>query len=340
MKNNRSITLLGFGLLTLILVFAPGSAVAKKTTIKIATLAPEGSAWVKTFNAINDEVQQETQGQVHLRIYPGGVLGDEKDMLRKMQIQQIHGAALSSPGLSTLYKEIDIFQVPFLFQDQGEVDHVLQNMDSFFRKGLSESGYVLLGWTGGGFVRLMSMTPATTLEALKQAKVWTWEDAPISRAIFEEAGVTGIPLSLPDVMVGLQTGLVDVVYAPPAGAIALQWFTRIKYITDLPLLYVTGGVVIKKNVFQGLKTEHQEIVQQVFTEHLRKLIGALRQDNQEALQIMVKHGVQIVKPPPDQIIVFKQISERALEKLPDGTFAPTTLAEAKRLLHEFRAGKP
>jgi len=340
MKNNRPITIIGFGLLTLILVCAPVSALAKKTVIKIATLAPDGSSWVKTFNTINAEIQQKTEGQVRLRIYPGGVLGDEKDMLRKMNIQQIHGAALSSPGLSTLYKEIDIFQVPFLFQNHGEVDYVLTNMDSFFRKGLAKSGYVLLGWTGGGFVRLMTMTPATTLEDLKQAKVWTWEDAPISRAIFEEAGVTGIPLSVPDVLVGLQTGLVDVVYAPPAGAIALQWFTRVKYITDLPLIYVTGGVLIRKNVFQRLETAHQKIVQQVFDDHLRKLIGVLRQDNQEALKIMVKHGVQIVKPPPDQIEVFKQISARALEDLPESTFAPATLAEANRLLLEYRAGNP
>jgi len=267
-------------------------------------------------------------------------LGDEKDMLRKMQIQQIHGAGLSSPGLSMLYKEIDIFQVPFLFQDHGEVDYVLTHMDAFFRKGLDQSGYVLLGWTGGGFVRLMTITPTTTLEDLKRAKVWTWEDAPISRAIFEEAGVTGIPLSVPDVMVGLQTGLVDVVYAPPAGAIALQWFTRIKYITDLPLIYITGGVVIKKNIFQRLKTDHQAIVQQVFSEHLGKLISAIRQDNEEALQIMVKHGVQIVTPPPDQVEVFKQISARALERLPETTFAPATMAEANRLLQKYRAGKP
>jgi len=340
MKNNRSLIFLCCGLLTLSLIFAPVSSAAKEMIIKIATLAPEGSTWVKTFNAISAEVKQKTEGQVRLRIYPGGVLGDEKDMLRKMQIQQIHGAALSSPGLSALYKEIDIFQIPFLFEDHGEVDYVLTHMDSFFKKGLAESGYVLLGWAGGGFVRLMTMNPATTLEDLKQAKVWTWEEAPISRAIFEEAGVTGIPLSVPDVMVGLQTGLVDVVYAPPAGAIALQWFTRIKYITDLPLIYVTGGVVIKNNVFESLKTDHQKIVQQVFDEHLRKLIGAIRQDNQEALQIMVKHGVQIVKPPPDQIEVFKQISARALEDLPESTFAPATLAEANRLLQEYRTGKP
>ena len=340
MKTNNTIKRLSLALVLLILICMPSTGAAKKMAIKIATLAPEGSTWIKTFNTINAEIEQKTQGQVRLRIYPGGVLGDEADMLRKMHIQQIHGAALSSPGLSVLFKEIDIFQIPFLFQEHGEVDHVLAEMDAFFKRGLADSGYVLLGWVGGGFVRLMTITPATTLEDLKQAKVWTWEEAPISSAIFREAGVTGIPLSLPDVLVGLQTGLVDVVYAPPAAAIALQWFTRIKYITDLPLIYVTGGVVIKKNIFESLQTEHQAIVQQAFDEHLRTLISAIRQENEDAIEVMVKQGIQLVKPAPDQIEVFKQISTRALANLPPTTFSPSTLAEANRLLQEYRKGTP
>ena len=340
MTTNQIIRFLILALVILTLILAPSIGTAKKMTIKIATLAPEGSTWIKTLNTINTQIKQKTDGQVRLRIYPGGVLGDETDMLRKMHIQQIHGAALSSPGLSMLFKEIDIFQIPFLFQDHGEVDYVLAEMDAFFRKGLTDSGYVLLGWVGGGFVRLMTLAPATTLEDLKQAKVWTWEEAPISSAIFKEAGVTGIPLSIPDVLVGLQTGLVDVVYAPPAAAIALQWFTRIKYITDLPLIYVTGGVVIKKSIFQRLKPEHQEIVRQAFDEHLRTLISAIRQENQDAIDVMMKQGIQMVKPPPDQIAVFKQISTRALENLPPTTFSPGTLKEANRLLQKHRDGSP
>ena len=338
MKDGRAATLLGLGILMMVLIFSPAPSAAK-VIIKIATLAPEGSTWVKTFKAIDAEIQQKTNRQVRLRIYAGGVLGDETDMLRKMQIQQIHAAGLSSSGLSTLYKEIDLFQIPFLFNNHGEVDYVLAHLDTFFRKGLAEKGYVLLGWTEGGFVRLMTLKPVRTLEDFKQSKVWTWEATPLSRTIFEEAGVTGIPLSVPDVLVGLQTGLVDVVYAPPAGAIALQWFTRVNYITDLPLMYLAGGVVIKKNVLQQLEPDHRAIVQHVFDQHLRKAIGTIRRENQEALQVMVKHGVQIVKPPPDQIEIFKQISARAIKKLPESELTPATLKEANRLLQEYRAGK-
>jgi TRAP-type C4-dicarboxylate transport system substrate-binding protein len=315
-----------------------GSAADQGTIIKIATLAPEGSTWVNIFNTIDDQIRQKTGDQVGLRIYPGGVLGDEKDMLRKMNIGQIHGAALSSPGLSTLFKELDIFQIPFLFQTYGEVDYILTHMSTFFKRGLAANGYILLGWSEGGFVRLMTTSPATTLEELKRLKVWNWEEAPISKAIFDEAGVTGIPLSVPDVLVGLQTGLVDVVYAPPAGAIALQWFTRVKYILDLPLLYMAGGVVVKQSVFQGLAADHQKIVQAVFDEYMPILQAAIRQDNQEALQIMAKHGVQTLKPPPDQIEVFKQLSTRALTNLPGSTFSPQTLAQVHELLEKYRAG--
>ena len=339
MKSRRPFILSGLGVIMLLLIFSPASSAAK-TVIKIATLAPEGSTWIKTFNAINSDLQQQTDGEVRLRIYPGGVLGDETDMLRKMQIQQIHAAGLSSSGLSALYSEIDLFQIPFLFNNHGEVDHVLTHMDDFFRKGLMDSGYILLGWTEGGFVRLMTLKPVKTLEEFKHSKIWTWEATPLSRILFEEAGVTGIPLSVPDVLVGLQTGMIDVVYAPPAGAIALQWFTRVKYITDLPLMYLAGGVIIKKSVFERLKTDHQPIVQAVFGKHLRDVIDTIRQENQEALQVMVKHGVQIINPDAEQIATFKQISARAVNRLPKSTLSPDTLAEANRLLKEYRAGKP
>jgi len=198
------------------------------TVIKIATLAPDGSSWMKTLNAINAEVMEKTKGKVVFRIYPGGVLGDEKDMMRKMQIGQIQGAGLSSGGLATIFKEIDVMHIPFFFQNYEEVDYLLKKMGPYFKKGLEDDGYILLGWSEAGFVYLLSTVYVSSVNDLKKAKVWIWQESPMAKAIFHEAGVAAIPLSLPDVLVGLQTGLVDVVYSPPTVAIALQWFTKVK----------------------------------------------------------------------------------------------------------------
>ena len=235
----------GLSFIALSLMMPPAASVAKTLEIKIATLAPGGSSWMQTFHSIDAEVREKTDKQVGFKFYPGGVLGDEKDMLRKMYIGQIHGAALTSAGLSAIFNEMDVFQIPFLFESYHEVDYVTEEMGAFFQKGFDENGYILLGWSEGGFVRLMSTTPVATLDDLRKVKVWTWEDSPMTKAIFDQANVSAIPLSVPDVLVGLQTGLVDVVYAPPIGAISLQWFTKIKYMTDVNLIYLIGGLVIQ-----------------------------------------------------------------------------------------------
>jgi TRAP-type C4-dicarboxylate transport system substrate-binding protein len=306
--------------------------------IKMATLAPEGSSWMQRFNAINEEVMEKTKDQVKFKIYPGGVLGDEKDMRRKMQIGQIHGVALTSGGLAAFFKEINVLHIPFFFQDYGEVDYVLDKMGPYFAKGLEDSGYILLGWSEGGFIYLMSTTPISRVSQLQKAKVWIWHESPISRAIFDEAGVAAIPLSVPDVLVGLQTGMVEVVYAPPTGAISLQWFTRVKYITDVPLSYIGGGLVVRKDIFRKLPQSSQDVIIEIFQRHLDQLKEITRKENQEALQVMEKHGVQIVTPPQDQVAEFKRLSDTAMTHLVGQSFSKRVLDEIIAHLEDYRKG--
>jgi TRAP-type C4-dicarboxylate transport system substrate-binding protein len=309
---------------------------AKSLKIKIATLAPEGSSWMNTFHAIDAEMQEKTDGQISFKFYPGGVLGDEKDMLRKMHIGQIHSAVLTSAGLSAIYKETDVFQIPFLFESHAEVDHVLKEMDAFFREGFDKNGYVLLGWSEGGFVRLMSTSPVATLDDLRKLKVWTWADSPMTKLIFEQANVSAIPLSVPDVLVGLQTGLVDVVYAPPSGAISLQWFTKTKYMTDVNLIYLIGGLVMKKKVFDKISPEHQKILQETCRRRMKALKKTIRRENQEAIQVMVKYGMKIIVPTPAQVAEFKKVSDQAMEHMEGKTFSKKIRNEVIAKIEAYR----
>ncbi|UCF91478.1 MAG: TRAP transporter substrate-binding protein DctP [Desulfobacterales bacterium] len=314
-------------------------AAEKPFLIKMATLAPEGSAWMKTFEALNSEVMAQTANRVRLKIYAGGVLGDESDMLRKMHIGQIQAAAFTSSSLAAFFSEMDVFQIPFLFQTYEETDYVLQKMDAFFRQGFADHGYVLLGWTEGGFVHLMSTIPVASLSDLKKAKVWTWEDAPMAKAIFDEAQVSAIPLSVPDVLVGLQTGLVDVVYAPPTGAISLQWFTRVKYMVDVPLAYLLGGVVLKKDMYAQMPPAFQEVLDASFAKHMEQLKLAVRNENQEATRVMQKHGVQILTPSGEQVAEFKRLSDRAMQRLSGHSFSQKVRQEVADHLETYRGMK-
>jgi TRAP-type C4-dicarboxylate transport system substrate-binding protein len=325
---------LGVFLLFSQLLFAAESSV----TIKLATLVPEGSSWMKTFKTLNSEVMKKTESRVQFRIYPGGVLGDERDMLRKMKIGQIHGAVLTTGSLSSLFKEVDVLQVPFLFQKYEEVDVILKKMDAFFRKGFEESGYIFLSWSEGGFINLMSTVPIASVADMKKAKVWIWEESPMAKAIFDEAGVKAIPLSVPDVLVGLQTGLVDVVYIPPTAAISLQWFTKIKYFTDVPLSYLTGGAVVKKEIFKGLSPSDQNVVMETFQRQFEELKGVTRNENQEAIKVMTKQGVKVIVPSKDQLDEFKRLSAKAMGKITGQTFSKKVLEEVTSSLEQYRKG--
>jgi TRAP-type C4-dicarboxylate transport system substrate-binding protein len=309
MKTNA---LYSIALAALLLISTGGEAVSKTAVIKIATLAPEGTIWTEIFNDLNAELKTATNNGVRLKIYPGGVLGNEKDMIRKMFIGQIHGAILTSAGLANIFNEMDVFQIPFFFDTYDEVDYVLKKMDGFFKKGFADKGYILPAWTEGGFIRLMSTKPMASLDDLRKAKIWTWEDAPMAKAIFDEAGISAIPLSLPDVLVGLQTGLVEVVYAPPSGAISLQWFTKTKYMTDFPLMYLIGGIVIKNNFLKKLSPDPRKILLALCSKYMDRLKLEVRKENQEAIKVMSKHGVKLILPSGEQIKELKDLSIRAM----------------------------
>ena len=327
------------GLLISLLSFSFAMGEEKNMVIKMATLAPKGSSWMKTFNALSNEVMQKTGNKVQFKIYPDGVLGDETDMLRKMQMGQIQGAALSSGGLSLLFKEIDVLQIPFLFQTYEEVDSILTKMDSFFRKGFENNGYIFLGWSEAGFVYLMSNSPISSVSDLKKVKVWIWEESPMSKAIFGEAGVSAIPLSVPDVLVGLQTRMVDVVYTPPTLAISLQWFTKIKYLTDVPLVYLVGGIVVSQETFKRIPSAFQNILIESSKRHLDQLKIVTRNENREAIKVMMKNGVKIVTPSQEQIEEFKKLSNRAMGRISGQTFSKKVLDEVTSLLEDYRRGR-
>jgi TRAP-type transport system periplasmic protein len=330
--------ILGLSLLTSLLLISSVFGAEKSLVIKMATLAPEGSSWIKAFNTVNAEVMKKSENKVQFKIYPGGVLGDESDMLRKMKIGQIQGVALTSAGLSSIFNETDVLQVPFLFQKYDEVDYVLTKMDAFFRKGFEDNGYVALGWSEAGFVYLMSTLPIYSVSDMKKAKVWILEDSNIAKVIFQEAGVKGIPLSIPDVLVGLQTGLVDVVYVPPTAAISLQWFTKIKYITDVPLLYVAGAILLKKETFREIPSTFQPTLMEIAQRHLNQSKTVTRNENRDALQVMAKQGIKTITPSRDQIDEFKKLSSRAMAHPGSQSFSKKTLDEVLSLLENHRKG--
>jgi len=290
-------------------------AASPEYLIKLATLAPEGSSWIKTVRAIDQEVRTLTDGTVGFKIYPGGVQGDDNVMLRKMRIGQLQGAGLTGQGMTTIFADVLALEMPFLFDSYDEVDYILEKMDEYYHQGMEKNGFILLGWSDIGFVHLLSKKPIRSVADIRQRKVWRLEDEPITKVLFRKAGVTSVPLTIPDVLLGLQTNMIDVAYAPPGAAIVMQWFTRVKYITELPINYTLGALVVDKRFFDRIPAPYQQVLHQVSTARMRELTLQTREENAAAIQVMLDNGLEMVTPLPEDVKNFAVLVEDSIPEL-------------------------
>jgi len=314
-------------------------AEAQPVVLKLATLAPDGSAWMKTFHRINQELTSNTEGAVTMRAYPGGVMGDDQAVLRKMRIGQIHIAGLTGLGLGFILPDTQVLGTPFLFRNYREVDHVVTGVTETMEQGFLKQGFVLIGWSEIGFIYMMSNKAVGRLEDFQKAKVWVPEGDRMSQAVFAKAGVSPVPLTVPDILLALQTGLVDVVYNSPTAAIALQWFTKVKYITRVPLGYALGGVVITQKAYQKIPQEHRKTVGEIFLRNLVTLNAQTRKNNDEALRIMTQEGIQPVDLPSEELARFQEIARDAREEMAGRVFSADIVREITMHLNEVRGGE-
>jgi len=317
-----------------------GSAPAHARTLKLATLAPEGSAWMQEMRAVAREIEARTDGRVRLKFYPGGVMGNDKTVLRKVRAGQLHGGAFTSGALADVYPDLELYGIPLLFRSRDEVDYVRTRMDAGMIAGLAEAGLATMAITEQGFAYLMSRKPAREVADLAGAKVWTQEGDSMSLAAFEIAGVSPVQLQLADVYTALQTGLVDTVAAAPMGAIALQWHTRVRYVTDVPLSYLTGALVIDARVFGSLAAEDQRIVREVVREASKRLDAETRRGDAGARKALEAEGIEFVSPTtPEEVERWHAVSRRTVERLRrDGDYSQAAIDEIQRHLAEYRSG--
>jgi TRAP-type C4-dicarboxylate transport system substrate-binding protein len=262
--------------------------------IKFATLAPEGSTWMKTMHAIDDELRLRTKNRVGFKFYPGGVQGDEKEVLRKIRNGQLHGGGFTGFGLGSVVPEVRVNELPFMFESLDELDYLREQTDPYFEKAFEDKGFVHLGWADVGFVYVFSKNPIRTPDDMNSARMWIWAGDPLAELFFGAFGISPIPLSAPDVLTSLQTGVIDAVYGSSLACVALQWFTRIDYMTDVPLTHGLGAALISMEALGKVAPADVLILQEVSKPLLRQLTEKTREQNQEAMGEMTKEGVQLI----------------------------------------------
>ena len=312
---------------------------AEAQTLKIATLSPDGSGWMKVLRKHAQAIEQRTQGDVKLKFYPGGVMGDDKTVLRKMRLGQLHGAVVTSGGLVQNYKDISLYSMPMLFRDEAEVDYVRSVMDQELMAGLKANKFVGFGLAEVGFAYPLLQSPGTSVASVRQRKVWAPDNDPAALQAYQAFDITPIPLPIADVLAGLQTGLIDSIGSPPIGAIALQWHTQIEHAIDVPLMYVYGLFAMGEKHFNRLSKEHQVIVAEELQAAVKAADTSARNDHTSAKQALLNQGISWNKPSAAEYQEWQTLADTASQRMVrEGFISAEVYQRVLELLAEHRAG--
>ncbi|MEL6870562.1 MAG: TRAP transporter substrate-binding protein DctP [Pseudomonadota bacterium] len=319
-------------------LMAFGLNVAQAETFKLATIAPENSQWMRDMRAGAKAIKERTDGRVVIKLYGGGVMGNDKKVLRKIKIGQLHGGAFTAGSLMERYPDLSIYGLPLVFNSLEEVDFVRERMDAQLKAGLEDAGFVSFGFAGGGFAMVLGNTPVRNLNDLKDQKVWVPEGDTISYAGMQALNLSPVTLPVTDVLTGLQTGLLDVVATPPVGALVLQWHTKVKYGTQLPLVYTMAFMAIDKRRFNRLSEGDQAIVAEVLNGIYSNFEQMNRNDNEKAVTALADVGIEMVDLDDGQLPQWREAVTATNQRLADeGVYSSDLYAQMITLLDEYRA---
>jgi TRAP-type C4-dicarboxylate transport system substrate-binding protein len=331
----RIVVSLGIGLCILY-----GAPSAEATTFRMATLAPRNSSWMKILRRIARDVKKGTGGAVKIKFYPDGAMGDEPLVVEKMRLGQLQGAAVTNIGLSKIQPAILVQQLPMLFNNYKELDCLRDKMNAKFSAMMEEKGFVVLGYGDIGFVYLFTNAPAKSPSELKEknVKMWAWTDDPISRKVVELAGLNSVPLALPDVLSNLQTGLIDAFSNAPYAAIALQWFTKAKYLIGVKIALGVGAVVVTKSAWDKVSEEHKKVIREAAIEGTKKLNARIRRDNRVAIKTLQSQGIEVIKLSKGELKPWREIARKVHKHFAGELYSQELLSEVKATLKACRSG--
>jgi TRAP-type transport system periplasmic protein len=300
-------------LFLLLLIF---SVKLSASTIKIAAIAPEGSNWANTIRDMSQEIKQATKNKINLKVYYGGVAGDESDVLRKIRVGQLQGGVFTGKTLGDIVGDIRVLEIPFNFyQNREKGFKAMQGMSDYFNKGLEAKGFVNLGFYEIGQVYFVSTKEVETLQAMKGIKIWSWEGDELVKSMIESLQLVSVPLALPDVLSSLSTGIIDAAYAPPLGILALQWQSKVKYLVNFPTAYSVGALLVTQKVWQTLSKEEQQAVKTISQKYVEVANKMAVKDNDDGLELLKKQGIKFVEFNKDDIKKAEEIRTNVINKL-------------------------
>ena len=281
-----------------ICMVALGAAPAFSQVIKLGTVAPEGSPWHEAMLEIAQKWKELSNGRVTLRIYAGGVVGDEKNMLRKIRIGQLHATALTSGTLMDIVPDIEAISFPMLVRTNGELDYVIEKLGPEFEARLAEKEFKVLTWSTAGWVHFFTKEPVITPDDMKKRKLFFWGSDTTYVELLKTTGFNPVPLAITDLLPSLQTGLVDSFAAPPTAALSFQWFAFAPHMTDLRWQPLPGTTVVSMKQWKRIPPDLRPLLEGVAREVGTRFQKRIRKLEREAVAAMKNHGLKVHTVPP------------------------------------------
>ena len=312
------------------------ASLAYAVDIKIASLAPNQSAWMQDMRAAGKEIEQRTDGRVKLRFYGGGTQGTEDKVLQKIKIGQLHGGTFSATDFMKDYGAINIYGLPFVFESWEEMRYVRDRMDARLQAGFADLNFVTFG-IAGSFSMVLSNEPIRNYEDMKGKKVWLPQGDFVSYEAMRRLQLSPVALPITDVLTGLQTGLLDIAAIPPEVAVALQWHTRVKYVTNMPVAFGISFLAISKRSFDRLSAADQAVVSEVLTKVYEEIDRNAAAESENAMQALQSIGITHVEPEEGQFAELQQtMSEFNREMAVDGAYPLAVYEEMLGYIADYR----
>ncbi|MEW6336854.1 MAG: TRAP transporter substrate-binding protein DctP [Acidobacteriota bacterium] len=316
---------------------APG--VTQTVTVKMATLVPQGSAWHTTLQEMAEAWKAASGGKVTLRLYPGGVAGDDSDVVRKMRLGTLDAGLLTAVGLADVDRSVFALAVPMAYESYDEVDHVLEKMSPRLEQAFEAKGFIVLNWADAGWLRFFTKSPVRTPDDLRALKLFVWSGDSLAVEMWKAAGFNPVPLPSTEIATALQTGLVSAVPTTPQAAVLLQWYVHAPNMTEIDWALLLGGTMIAKRTWEKIPVDLRPALRDAAREAGRKWREQTRAAAERDVDAMKARGLKVWELDAASEAAWRKAVDAAYPTL-RGSFVPTEAFDtALRLRDEYRRSR-
>ncbi len=316
------------------------SAEKKQYRFKVAALAPKAMGWAKhTRNIAHPYLKKGTDGNLKIKWYWGGVMGNDKDYIQKMKIGQLHGAAFTGQGTVLVIPEMGVLELPFMFNNYDEVDYIKEKMWSKFDEYAEKRGYKLLVWVDQDFDQIYSAkVNLNSLDAFPKTRFLTWY-GPLEQMVLGKLGSSPVPVNVTEITPSIRQGVADALIAPAIWVVGTQLYTTLKYVNPMKIRYSPITMIVTMDAYNSLPEDYQKVVMGLRNNVCDEVGKLIRADNVKCYDAMVKYGIQESVMSPEAVTQMRKKCKEVWYEAAGKEFPKELLDELLAHLKEFREKK-